>query len=72
MFNTLFGMFPLITSLTSFATMIAASRWASLVDAAICGVNTTLSNVTRGLFSRGSFSYTSSPAFNSGLSFNTS
>ena len=52
--------------------MIAASRCASLVDAAMCGVNTTLSNVVKGLSSKGSFSNTSNPALRSGLSFNAS
>ena len=62
MLITFFGDCPLKTFFISFATIIAASLCASDVDAAICGVNTTLSSSRSGLFSGGSFSKTSSPA----------
>ncbi len=62
MLITFFGDWSLNTFFISFATIIAASRCASDVEAAMCGVKTTLSNSKRRLSFGGSFSNTSSPA----------
>ena len=62
MLITFLGGSPLKTFLISLATIIAASRCASLVEAPICGVATKLSRVKSGLSSGGSFSNTSKPA----------
>ena len=63
MFKTLRGVPSLNKLIISSATIIAASLCASLVEAAICGVNTILSNSNNLESSAGgSSSYTSSAA----------